>query len=57
LIARPFASPAPSRTLALVARRTSSRLRDLELLAELMLEERRRSARPGIPAMRRARGA
>jgi LysR family hydrogen peroxide-inducible transcriptional activator len=57
LIARPFAPPAPSRTLALAARRTSPRRRDLELLAELMMEQRRKSARPGIPAARRARAA
>jgi LysR family hydrogen peroxide-inducible transcriptional activator len=57
LIARPFASPAPSRMLALVTRRTSPRRRDAELLAEFILEQRRRSARPGIPALRRARGA
>ena len=57
LIARPFAAPAPSRTLALAARRTSPRRRDLELLAELMVEQRRKSARPGIPALRRARNA
>jgi LysR family hydrogen peroxide-inducible transcriptional activator len=56
LIARPFAAPAPSRTLALVARRTSPRRRDVELLAELILEQRRRSARPGIPVLRRGAG-
>jgi LysR family hydrogen peroxide-inducible transcriptional activator len=55
LIARPFASPAPSRTLALVARKTSPRRRDAELLAEFILEQRRRSGRPGIPALRRTR--
>lgn len=53
LIARPFAPPAPSRTLALVARRTSPRLKDVELLAEFILEQRRRSGRPAIPALRR----
>jgi LysR family hydrogen peroxide-inducible transcriptional activator len=53
LIARPFASPAPSRTLALVARKTSPRRRDAELLAEFILEQRRRSGRPGVPAFRR----
>lgn len=54
LTARPFAPPAPSRTLALVARRTSPRLKDVELLAEFILEQRRRrSGRPGIPALRR----
>jgi LysR family hydrogen peroxide-inducible transcriptional activator len=45
LVARPLARPAPSRTLALVARRTSSRRRDADLLAEFLIEERRRSAR------------
>jgi LysR family hydrogen peroxide-inducible transcriptional activator len=54
LIARPFASPAPSRTLALVTRRSSPRRRDAELLAEFILEQRRRSAKPGIPALRRS---
>jgi LysR family hydrogen peroxide-inducible transcriptional activator len=53
LIARPFASPAPARTLALVARRTSPRVRDAQLLAEFILKQRRRGARPGIPALRR----
>jgi LysR family hydrogen peroxide-inducible transcriptional activator len=53
LIARPFAPPPPSRLLALVARRTSTRRRDAELLGDFMLEQRRRSARPGIPALRR----
>jgi len=53
LIARPFASPAPARTLALVARRTSPRVRDAQLLAEFILEQRRRGAKPGIPALRR----
>ena len=53
LIARPFTSPAPSRTLALVARRTSPRCRDAEMLADFILEQRRRGSRPGIPALRR----
>jgi LysR family hydrogen peroxide-inducible transcriptional activator len=41
LVARPFAPPAPSRTLALVARRTSPRRRDADLLADFLVEERR----------------
>ena len=53
LIARPFASPAPSRTLALVTRRTSPRRREAELLAEFILDQRRRGGRPGVPAHRR----
>src|SRR5262245_38398364 len=55
LIARPFAAPAPSRTLALAARRTSPRLRDVRLLADFVLEHRRQLTRPGIPALRRHR--
>jgi LysR family transcriptional regulator, hydrogen peroxide-inducible genes activator len=51
LVARPFSAPAPSRTLALVARRTSPRRRDADLLAEFLIEQRRRweraGARPG----------
>jgi LysR family transcriptional regulator, hydrogen peroxide-inducible genes activator len=42
LVARPFSSPAPSRTLALVARRTSSRRRDADLLAEFLIQQHRR---------------
>jgi LysR family hydrogen peroxide-inducible transcriptional activator len=56
LIARPFAAPAPSRTLALAARRTSPRLRDVRLLADFIVEHRRRATRPGIPALRRSMG-
>lgn len=54
LIARPFAAPAPSRTLALAVRRTSSRRRDADLLAEFFLEQHRRAGRPGVPALRRS---
>ena len=39
LVARPFAPPAPSRTLALVARRTSTRRRDADLLADFVIEQ------------------
>ncbi len=42
LVARPCSSPAPSRTLALVARRTSPRLRDADLLAEFLIRQHRR---------------
>jgi LysR family hydrogen peroxide-inducible transcriptional activator len=45
LVARPFASPAPSRMLALVARRTSPRLRDADLLAEFLVDQHRRGRR------------
>lgn len=50
LVARPFSSPAPSRTLALVARRTSPRRRDADLLAEFLIEQHGRFARPGARA-------
>jgi len=53
LIARPFASPAPARTLALVARRASPRVRDAQSLADSIMEQHRRAGRPGIPALRR----
>lgn len=45
LVARPFAPPAPARTLALATRRTSPRRRDAELLADFILEQRRRAQR------------
>jgi LysR family hydrogen peroxide-inducible transcriptional activator len=54
LVARPFAAPAPSRTLALVARRTSPRLAEVNLLGDFIVEQHRRAARAGIPALRRA---
>ena len=50
LVARPLSPPAPSRTLALVARRTSPSRRDADLLAEFFLEQHRRSGRAGVPA-------
>jgi LysR family transcriptional regulator, hydrogen peroxide-inducible genes activator len=45
LVARPFSPPAPSRTLALVTRRTSSRRADADLLAEFLLDQQRRAGR------------
>lgn len=54
LTARPFAAQAPSRTVALVARRTTPRRRDFELLADFIAAQVRASARAGIPAHRRA---
>lgn len=57
LVARPISPPAPSRTLALVARRTSPRRRDADLLAEFLLAQQGRSRRPGVPAVRRQQSA
>jgi LysR family hydrogen peroxide-inducible transcriptional activator len=45
LAARSFSPPAPSRTLALVARRTSPRRRDAELLAEFLRAQHRSAGR------------
>ena len=56
LVARPISPPAPSRTLALVARRTSPRRRDADLLAEFLIEHRRRSGHARLPAPRRHGG-
>ena len=53
LVARPFSPPVPSRTLALVARRTSPRRRDADLLAEFLIEQRRRPGARGVRLSRR----
>jgi LysR family hydrogen peroxide-inducible transcriptional activator len=47
LVARAISPVPPSRTLALVARRTSARRRDADLLAEFLIGQRRRSRRTG----------
>jgi LysR family transcriptional regulator, hydrogen peroxide-inducible genes activator len=41
LVARRLSPPVPSRTLALVARRTSPRRRDADLLADFLIDQRR----------------
>ena len=46
LIARPFSKRVPARTLALVARPTSGRLADLEVLAGLIEEKTAAPRRP-----------
>ena len=43
LVARRFSPPVPSRMLALVARRTSPRRRDADLLADFLIDQRRGS--------------
>jgi LysR family transcriptional regulator, hydrogen peroxide-inducible genes activator len=53
LVACAITPVAPSRTLALVARRSSPRRRDTDLLAEFLIEHRRRSGRPSLGAARR----
>jgi LysR family hydrogen peroxide-inducible transcriptional activator len=52
LVARPLAPPVPSRTLALVSRPTARR-RDVDLLAEFLVAQRRQAARPGARRSRR----
>lgn len=47
LIARPLAKPSPKRTIALVARQSSSRLADLKVLGEMILKSRRNLAQAG----------
>ena len=53
LIARRFDAPAPSRTLALAARRTSPRLHEVKMLGDFIVEHHRRAVRPGNPTLRR----
>jgi LysR family hydrogen peroxide-inducible transcriptional activator len=48
LVAHPLSAPVPARTLAVVARRTSSRRRDADLLADFLVEQRRRAPRARI---------
>lgn len=55
LVARPFSTDVPARTIALVARPTSAHRRDFELLAEFILARLKASARPMPP--RRSRTA
>jgi LysR family hydrogen peroxide-inducible transcriptional activator len=51
LVARRFVQPAPSRTLALVARRTSPRRRDADLLAQFLVDERRAASQRRRPTI------
>jgi len=52
LVARPFSRRAPSRTLALVARRTSPRRRDADLLADFLVAHHGRSLPAAVRAPR-----
>jgi LysR family hydrogen peroxide-inducible transcriptional activator len=54
LVARPFATQVPARTIALAARATSAHQRDFDLLAEFMVEHMNRS-KSGVPSFRRRR--
>jgi LysR family transcriptional regulator, hydrogen peroxide-inducible genes activator len=56
LVARPFSSRVPSRTIALTMRRTSPYRRDFDLLAALVIERHRAATRIRVPS-RAARSA
>jgi LysR family transcriptional regulator, hydrogen peroxide-inducible genes activator len=57
LVARPLAAPAPTRTIALVARRSTARTRDFSALAECAIDlHRRRHEKIATSIGRRARG-
>ncbi len=55
LIARPFATQVPSRTIALATRPAGSRRADVELLAKFFEDHARRSARLQVPSRRKRR--
>lgn len=55
LIARPFSTNVPSRTIALVTRPTGARRADVELLAEFFEDHARRSARVRVPSRSKRR--
>ncbi|MEO8628781.1 MAG: LysR substrate-binding domain-containing protein [Betaproteobacteria bacterium] len=57
LIARPFSSQVPTRTIALVTRTGSARQRDFDLLADFIIEHYRRLRGSAIPSRRPARRA
>jgi LysR family hydrogen peroxide-inducible transcriptional activator len=54
LIARPFAPHVPSRRIALVARSGSARRRDIELLADFVVERERELRAARVPSRRTA---
>jgi LysR family hydrogen peroxide-inducible transcriptional activator len=56
LVARPFASRAPARTITLVSRPTGARSRDVSLLGDFILEAAAPRPKPGVASIRR-RGA
>ena len=55
LIARPFATQVPSRTVALVARPTGARATDVDLLAGFFEGHARKAARLRVPSRRKIR--
>ena len=55
LVARPFSTEVPARTVALVARGTSAHRRDFDLLAEFIVDQVRKTGAPRAPSRRPAR--
>jgi LysR family hydrogen peroxide-inducible transcriptional activator len=53
LVARPFSTQVPARTVVLASRPTSARRGDLDLLAEVVSEHMRRAQPAGLPSYRR----
>jgi LysR family hydrogen peroxide-inducible transcriptional activator len=57
LVARPFATKVPARRIALVSRPAGARRREVELLADFIVEQGAPRLKAGIPSMRRRRAA
>lgn len=57
LVARPFSTRVPARTIALAARPGGARNRAVELLAEFVLERAAPKLRAGVPSLRHRRTA
>jgi LysR family hydrogen peroxide-inducible transcriptional activator len=57
LVARPFASRVPARTIALVSRPGGARSRDVGLLGDFIVEYAAPRLKPGIASIRRRRAA
>ena len=55
LVARPFSTRVPARSVALATRASSARAKELDLLAEFFSKHAPRAHKPGIPALRRGR--
>jgi len=57
LVARPFSTQVPARTIALVSRPTGARHREVELLADFLIERTAPKMKAGVPSLRRSRAA
>jgi LysR family transcriptional regulator, hydrogen peroxide-inducible genes activator len=57
LVARPFATRVPARTIALAFRPTGARAREVELLGDFIVERAVPRLKAGLPSLRRSRAA